>query len=73
MDRLDAKAIIMETDGEWTIKEEEAGTGESGDGDGRRRSLKPSRGKTQESSIPRSGAASPMEIERTAVIELDDD
>ncbi|KAL8803296.1 MAG: hypothetical protein Q9182_003254 [Xanthomendoza sp. 2 TL-2023] len=34
MNRLDAKAIIMQQDGSWEVKEEEK-TGESGDGSGR--------------------------------------
>ncbi|KAL8713343.1 MAG: hypothetical protein Q9220_002542 [cf. Caloplaca sp. 1 TL-2023] len=35
MDRLDAKAIIMQQDGSWQIQEEEK-TGEAGDGSGKR-------------------------------------
>lgn len=34
MDRLDAKAIVMQQDGSWRIKEEEK-SGETGDGSGR--------------------------------------
>lgn len=37
IDRLDAKAIQIDKDGHWAIKEEEEAAGESGDGDGRRR------------------------------------
>ena len=66
MNRLDAKAVTLGLDGEWTIKEEEAGTSESGDGC---RSTKRSRERTQGGSVsvPRSGANSPK-----AIIELDD-
>lgn len=63
MNRLDAKAVTLGLDGEWTIKEEEAGTGESGD-----KCTKRSRERTQGASIPRSGASSPK-----AIIELEDD
>ena len=34
--RLDAKAVILHTNGKWEIKEEEEGTGEQGDGSDRR-------------------------------------
>ena len=63
MNRLDAKAVTLGLDGDWTIKEEEAGTGESGD-----KCTKRSRERTQGASVPRSGASSPKTI-----IELDDD
>lgn len=65
MNRLDARAVTLGLDGEWTIKEEETGTAESGDGG---RSTKRSRERTQGASVPGSGANSPM-----AIIEIDDD
>ena len=61
-DRLDAKAIVMEEDGTWQIKEEEQ-TGESGDGGARR-------SKTREQSAAASAERGFVRRE-TEVIEID--
>ena len=62
IDRLDAKAIILEKNGTWEIKEEEEVAGESGDGSGVRR-RKPDD----------SPAASAGRRRESVIIELDDD
>ena len=64
-DRLDAKAIVLDKSGEWEIKEEEAATGESGDGTGRR-SAGLAGARTASASAARQSV--PPEV-----IELDDD
>lgn len=64
-DRLDVKAIILDESGGWEIREEEAATGESGDGTGRR-----SAGLAGARTASVSAARQSVPCE---VIELDDD
>ena len=59
-DRLDARSIVMDRNGAWRIREEEA-EGESGDGTGRRK---------QSSTIPARSSTAPRVIE-SEIIEID--
>ena len=86
--RLDVKAVTLNVDGGWTIKEEEERRGQSGDGDGRRAKSQEDRRmstaqKDRQSSLhvdrfppSRIGSMTAAEISNSAeltVVELDDD
>ncbi|KAI4102359.1 MAG: hypothetical protein L6R37_004439 [Teloschistes peruensis] len=74
--RLDAKAIFLQQNGDWLIKEEGAVSGEGGDGDGSRRGSRSGgrEGGGRSQSTPATATESGSTLRRESeVIELDDD
>ncbi|KAL9584969.1 MAG: hypothetical protein Q9212_001791 [Teloschistes hypoglaucus] len=72
--RLDAKAIVLQQDGNWKIKEEGAVSGEGGDGDGYgRRGSRSGRGEGGGSRTQSTPAATETTRRESEVIELLDD